>query len=42
MMIILLSTIRRGSPNAMAILEMWQRTCRGMGLTLLVGGSCLL
>ena len=42
MIIILLSAMMRGSPNAVAILEMWQITWRGVGLTHLGGGPCLL
>ena len=42
MMIILLSAIRRGSPEAVAILEMWRGTQRGLSLNQFGGGSCFL
>ena len=42
MIIILVNNMRRGSPDAVAILEIWQRTWRVVGLTQLGGGSCLL
>ena len=42
MIIISLSVIMMESPNAVAMLEMWQRTWRGIGLTRFGDVSCLI
>ena len=42
MIIIFLSAMSRGSPDSVAILEMWQITWRRVGLTLFGGGYCFL